>query len=185
MAFTETEIPGLKLYVPLVFTDSRGAFYEAYNKNAFEAAGLFIDFVQDNHSVSGFGVIRGLHFQRPPHAQTKLVRVVEGAVIDTVVDLRRSSSTFGTVYQVELSAENGKQLLIPAGFAHGFSVITETAQVIYKCDKPYNRESEAGIIFSDPHLKIDWRMKAAGIIVSDKDRSLPEWHSFGDDFGFD
>lgn len=184
MAFTQTEIPGLRIFTPLVFTDSRGAFFEAYNKNLFTDNNINLDFVQDNHSISQFGVVRGLHFQRPPFAQTKLVRVIEGTINDVVIDLRKNSPTFRRVFSIVLSEENKLQLLIPKGFAHGFSVVSPRAQVLYKCDVPYNKESEAGINYSDRGLKIDWKLEAEEIVVSEKDAALPEFDSFGGDFGF-
>ena len=173
MPFTETHISGVWLFEPRVFEDSRGYFFEAYNETVFREAGLDLTFVQDNQSKSSFGVIRGLHYQLNPYAQTKLVRVLEGKILDVAVDLRRGSATYGQHIAVELSAENKKQLLIPAGFAHGFSVISESATVLYKCDAFYNKESEAGVIFNDPALRIDWQIPTGREIVSDKDKALP------------
>jgi dTDP-4-dehydrorhamnose 3,5-epimerase len=173
MPFYKTEFPGLLVFEPIVYEDNRGHFFESYNLKNFNDEGLYINFVQDNQSRSRYGVIRGLHYQLDPHAQVKLVRVLTGAVLDVAVDIRKDSPTYGTAYSIELSAENKKQLFIPAGFAHGFSVLTETAEVMYKCDEFYNKENEGGICFNDPQLNIDWKIPAEKIIVSDKDRQLP------------
>lgn len=169
MPFIETGIPGLLVFEPKVFEDSRGFFFESYNTQTFRQQGIDIQFVQDNQSKSSYGVIRGLHFQNPPHAQCKLVRALVGRILDIAVDIRKGSPTYGKVYAVELSAENKKQLFIPGGFAHGFSVLSQTAEVLYKCDNYYNKESEGGIRFNDPSLKIDWQIPAGQEIVSDKD----------------
>ena len=134
MPFIATKFPGLVVYEPRVFEDSRGFFYEAYNHRQFYEAGITINFVQDNQSQSTYGVIRGLHYQRPPFAQSKLIRVLRGAILDIAVDLRTGSPTFGEVFSIELSSANRKQLFIPKGFAHGFSVLSDTAEVFYKCD---------------------------------------------------
>jgi dTDP-4-dehydrorhamnose 3,5-epimerase len=184
MPFTPTTFPGLIIIEPLVFEDSRGFFFESYNESLFRANHIDITFVQDNQSRSSYGVIRGLHYQRPPHAQSKLVRVVSGAIIDSVVDLRSGSPTFGETFSLELTAENKKQLFIPKGFAHGFSVISETAEVMYKCDSYYNRESESGILYNDPQLKIDWKVPIEKIRVSDKDKLLPLFNSYAGEFAF-
>ena len=173
MAFIKTDFSGLFIIEPVVFTDSRGYFFESYNENNFKAEGIDIKFVQDNQSKSSYCVIRGLHYQLNPYAQTKLIRVISGAILDVVVDLRQGSPTFSKVFSIELSAENNKQLLIPKGFAHGFSVISPTAEVTYKCDEFYNKESEAGIIFSDPALNIDWKIDPGKEIISDKDLVHP------------
>lgn len=169
MHFTETEFPGLFIFEPKVLEDSRGFFFESFNERIFSQQGLKTSFVQDNHSRSKYGVIRGLHFQSPPDAQTKLVRVLVGSVLDVVVDLRIGSPTYPKVYALELSAENKKQLYIPKGFAHGFSVLTNTAEILYKCDKFYNKESEVGILYNDPLLDIDWKIPEGQICVSEKD----------------
>ena len=155
MNFIKTALEGVFIIEPRVFTDNRGYFFESYNKAAFEAAGLFYDFVQDNQSKSSYGTVRGLHFQKGEHAQAKLVRVLEGVVLDVAVDLRRASPTYGQHVAVELSAENNRQLMIPRGFAHGFSVLSETAVFAYKCDNLYCKEAEGGIRFDDPTLAID------------------------------
>lgn len=173
MPFIETTIPDLLLFEPKVFDDSRGYFFEAYNEQTFGQAGVNIRFVQDNQSKSSYGVIRGLHYQLPPYAQTKLVRVLEGAILDVAVDIRKNSPTYGQWFSVELTAENKKQLLIPHGFAHGFSVLSPTAIVLYKCDQFYHKESEGGIHYDDPALKIDWQLEKGKEIVSEKDLVLP------------
>lgn len=173
MPFTATDFPGLFVFEPKVFEDSRGYFFESYNENTFQEQGINIRWVQDNQSSSTYGVIRGLHYQLPPHAQTKLVRVLRGKILDVVVDIRQGSPTFGKYYSKVLSAKNKRQLLIPRGFAHGFSVLSEKAEVMYKCDGFYNKESEGGIIYNDPALAIDWRIPEGEAIVSEKDLALP------------
>jgi dTDP-4-dehydrorhamnose 3,5-epimerase len=173
MPFKTTDIPGLLIFEPAVFRDERGYFFESYNEQTYRKQGLDIRFVQDNESLSSYGVIRGLHYQLEPHAQTKLVRVLAGKVIDVAVDIRKGSPTFGKYVAVELSSENKRQLLIPRGFAHGFSVLSETAQLAYKCDGFYSKESEGGIRFDDPQLNIDWGIPAGKAIVSAKDLELP------------
>ena len=175
MAFTETGIEGVLIFEPRVFEDYRGYFFESYNQSAFEAAGLHYNFVQDNQSFSKYGVVRGLHYQLNPYAQAKLVRVLQGRILDVAVDMRKSSPTYGKHFAIELSDENKKQLLIPKGFAHGFSVLSETALVMYKCDAFYNKESEAGIIYNDVDLAIDWRLPGGAAIVSEKDLELPSF----------
>ena len=178
MNFIKTAIEGVYIIEPRIFTDDRGYFFESYSKAAFEAAGLHYDFVQDNQSKSVYGTVRGLHFQKGEHAQAKLVRVLEGTVLDVAVDLRRTSHTYGQYVAVELSAENNRQLLIPRGFAHGFSVLSETAVFAYKCDNLYCRESEGGIRFDDPSLAIDWRIDPAKALTSDKDKLHPYFSEF-------
>lgn len=173
MIFTKTEIEDLYIIEPQLYTDKRGYFYEAYNRSEFERNGLFYDFVQDNQSKSQYGVIRGLHYQIAPFAQTKLVRVLEGKVLDVVVDLRSDSVTFGQHFSIELSEDNFKQLLIPRGFAHGFSVLSEIAVFAYKCDNYYNKNSERGIMFNDPKLSIDWQIDKKDQIISAKDLINP------------
>ena len=177
MIFEKTDIEDLIVIVPPVYEDDRGYFFEAYNKEQFIKNGLLIDFIQDNQSFSTQGVIRGLHFQIGPYAQTKLVRVLEGEILDVVVDLRLDSKTYGHTFSVVLSAENKKQLLVPAGFAHGFSVLSETASVMYKVDQVYNKESERGIRYDDPILNIDWQIAPDKVVVSDKDLVLPYFTS--------
>ncbi len=169
MEIIETPIDGLFVLKPKIFSDDRGYFFESYHAARYKEIGVAADFIQDNESKSVRGVIRGLHYQLSPHAQAKLVRVIEGAVFDVAVDLRRGSSTFGQWFGVELSAENKKQLFIPRGFAHGFSVLSRTAVFSYKCDNYYNPEAERGIVFNDPDLKIDWRIPESEAIVSEKD----------------
>lgn len=171
----QTNIKDLVLLTPIVFEDERGYFFEAYNKNKLVDLGIHIDFIQDNQSFSKKGTLRGLHYQNPPFAQTKLVRVLEGEIMDVVIDLRKDSSTFGKHFGLQLSAENKKQLLVPQGFAHGFSVLSETAVVLYKCDQYYNKESEGGIKYDDMTLNIDWGMDLAAAIVSEKDVLLPDF----------
>ena len=173
MPFIQTDFPGLLVFEPKVFEDHRGYFLESYNKNTFLKEGVTFDFVQDNQAKSSFGVIRGLHFQLNPHAQTKLLRVLSGEIIDAVVDIRKNSPTYGKAYTILLSAENRKQLLVPKGFAHGYSVISETAEVFYKCDEFYHKEREGGIVWNDPSLQIDWRIPAHKALVSEKDVQLP------------
>jgi dTDP-4-dehydrorhamnose 3,5-epimerase len=173
MPFTATAFPGLFIFEPVVFKDERGYFFESYSEQAFEQQGISIRFVQDNQSFSRRGVIRGLHYQLEPYAQTKLVRVLQGRVLDVALDIRVGSPTFGRYMSIELSAENKKQFLIPRGFAHGFSVLSETAELSYKCDGLYNKASEGGILYNDPALGIDWQVPAAEAIVSSKDQELP------------
>lgn len=173
MPFVKTEFPGLLVFEPNVFEDSRGYFFEAYNEKQFQQEGIDIRWVQDNQSSSSYGVIRGLHYQLPPYDQTKLVRVLRGKILDVVVDIRKGSPTFGKSFSKVLSAKNKRQLFIPKGFAHGFSVLSEKAEVLYKCDGFYNKESEGGIIYNDPTLEIDWRIPAEAEIVSEKDKILP------------
>lgn len=170
MPFIKTEFPGLFVFEPRVFEDNRGYFFESYNQKLFSAEGVEINFVQDNQASSSFGVVRGLHFQMDPFAQTKLIRVLSGEIIDAVVDIRKNSPTYGKAYTILLSAENKKQLLVPKGFAHGYSVISQTAEVFYKCDEFYHKECEGGIAWNDPALHIDWQIPADRIIVSDKDQ---------------
>ncbi|PIF31384.1 dTDP-4-dehydrorhamnose 3,5-epimerase [Flavobacterium sp. 9] len=173
MKIEKTFIKDLVIVEPTVFGDERGYFFEAYSKTKFSDLGIDIEFVQDNQSYSKKGTLRGLHYQNPPYAQTKLVRVLEGEIIDVAVDLRKNSPTFGKSFSVLLSAENKKQLLVPQGFAHGFSVVSETASVMYKCDEFYNKDSEGGIKFDDPSLSIDWGISLEEAIVSEKDQVLP------------
>ena len=185
MAFIKTEFPGLIIIEPTVFKDSRGYFFESYNEKDFIVEGIDIKFVQDNQSKSMYGVIRGLHYQLMPHAQTKLIRVLSGSILDVVVDIRKGSPTFGKVFSLELSAENNKQLLVPKGFAHGFSVLSQTAEVFYKCDTCYNKDAEAGILFSDAALNIDWKIPAGKAIISDKDLVNPAIVNCKNNFVFD
>ena len=184
MPFTKTEFPGLLIFEPVVYGDSRGHFFESYNEKVFAAEGIHMKFVQDNQSRSSHGVIRGLHYQLNPHAQTKLVRALSGNILDVVVDIRKGSPAFGKVFSTELSAENKKQLFIPAGFAHGFSVLSETAEVLYKCSAYYNKESEGGILYNDPVLNIDWKIPSGTEVVSGKDLENPSFANCKNNFVF-
>jgi len=173
MDFSKTPLEGLVILTPKVFTDNRGYFYESYNQRVWKEAGVCAEFVQDNESFSTQNTLRGLHFQKPPFAQAKLVRVLEGAVWDVAVDLRSGSPTFGKWFGVELSAENKKQFFIPRGFAHGFSVLTPTAKFAYKCDNFYNKESEGAVRFDDPELAVDWKIDLSKAVLSEKDLKNP------------
>mgnify|MGYP006355966331 FL=1 len=174
MEVLKTAIEGLLIIEPTVFGDSRGYFFESYNKQRFnEATGLDIDFVQDNQSKSCYGVLRGLHFQKPPYAQSKLVRCVRGRVLDVAVDIRKSSPTFGKYVAVELTEDNHRQLFIPHGFAHGFVVLSEEAIFQYKCDNFYHKESEGAIAWNDPEINIDWTIPFDDVMLSDKDKVNP------------
>jgi dTDP-4-dehydrorhamnose 3,5-epimerase len=175
MTIETTPFHDLVIIQPTVLEDARGYFFEAYNSTTLAEFGLHYNFVQDNQSFSKQGTIRGLHYQNPPFAQTKLVRVLQGEIMDVVVDLRKDSLTYGQHFAIKLSAENKKQLVIPHGFAHGFSVISETATVLYKCDQFYNKTSEGGIRFDDPFLNIDWGIDLNTAIVSEKDLELPNF----------
>ena len=177
MPFITCDIEGLVIVEPKVFEDSRGYFFESYNQQQFQQAGIRANFVQDNQSKSSYGVIRGLHYQMNPHAQAKLVRVLEGTILDVAVDIRKASPTYGQHFAIELSAENKKQLFIPEGFAHGFSVLSETAVVMYKCNTFYNKESEGGIRYNDPQLAIDWKVDLSKAVVSEKDQQLPSFQN--------
>jgi dTDP-4-dehydrorhamnose 3,5-epimerase len=158
---------------PQVYEDSRGFFFESFNRDDLIREGIDVEFIQDNQSLSHHGVIRGLHYQLAPYAQSKLVRVLEGSVWDVAVDIRKNSPTFGKSFGIELSAENRLQLYIPQGFAHGFAVTGPSAVFFYKCDSYYHPEAERGILFSDPELAIPWPLPAEEILVSAKDRTLP------------
>mgnify|MGYP001828909682 CR=1 FL=1 len=173
MMVKETGIEGLLILEPKVFKDPRGYFFESYRKEQLDKAGLAYDFIQDNQSRSSQGVIRGLHFQKAPYEQAKLVRVNHGAIFDVAVDIRTDSPTFGSWFGLELSADNHLQILIPGGFAHGFAVLSDFAIVQYKCDQYYHPESESGIRFDDPDLAIDWKIDPENVIISEKDRILP------------
>jgi len=175
MKVETTPIKDLLIITPSVFSDHRGYFFESYNSKLFKEHGVTMDFVQDNQSYSQRGVIRGLHYQLEPYAQTKLLRVLQGHIFDVAVDLRKNSPTFGQWFGIELSAENFKQFLIPRGFAHGFSVLSETALVLYKCDNYYNKESERGILYNDEKLSIDWKLNESEIKVSEKDLLHPDF----------
>lgn len=179
MKATETKLKGCFILEPAVFEDSRGYFFESYNENKMEEIlGYKPTFVQDNQSNSSYGVIRGLHMQAGEYAQAKLVRVFEGAVIDVAVDVRPDSDTFGQSVAVELSADNKKQLFIPRGFLHGFSVISEKATFFYKCDNGYNKASEDGVHPLDAEIGIDWKIPADKMIISEKDREAQSFEMF-------
>lgn len=182
MTIEKTFIKDLVVITPRVFEDSRGYFFEAYNQAKFQENGIEYQFIQDNQSFSKRGVIRGLHLQINPFAQAKLVRVLEGEILDVAVDLRKDSPTYGQHFSVLLSAENKKQLMVPHGFAHGFSVLSETASVMYKVDQLYHKDSERGIRFDDPTLAIDWQLNADEVIVSDKDLILPSFNDIDWEF---
>lgn len=182
MPFTTTEIEGLLLFEPAVFEDSRGCFFESYNENLFKQQGIDVRWLQDNQSSSVYGVIRGLHYQVPPFAQSKLVRVLRGKILDVAVDIRKNSPTYGKAYSKILSARNRLQLFIPKGFAHGFSVLSRKAEVLYKCDAFYHKESEAGILYNDAELNIDWGIPGKDVIVSEKDLQLPGFAHYAGHF---
>lgn len=173
MTIEKTTIQDLVIINPNLFNDERGYFFEAYNQAKFQENGINYNFIQDNQSFSTKGVIRGLHLQINPFAQAKLVRVLQGEILDVAVDLRKNSSTYGQHFSVVLSAENKKQLMVPHGFAHGFSVLSETASVMYKVDQLYHKDSERGIRYDDPTLAIDWKVNPEEVIVSEKDLILP------------
>ena len=170
MPFNETGFPGLLIFEPKIIRDERGYFFESFNAKTFEEKGITRNFVQDNQALSSYGILRGLHYQLAPHAQSKLVRVIQGEVLDVVVDLRNGSPTFGKQYSIVLSAENQKQLYVPRGFAHGYAVLSDTALFFYKCDNFYNREAERGMTYNDAALKIDWKIPTDKIILSEKDK---------------
>ena len=177
MNITETSLHGLYVIEPKIIEDKRGYFFESFNENKFKNAGIRVNaFVQDNQSKSGYGVIRGLHYQLNPHAQTKLVRVLEGEIFDVAVDIREGSPGFGKWYGVHLSAEEKNQLYIPRGFAHGFSVLSETAVVLYKCDDFYKPDAERGIFCFDDILNIDWQIPSEQAVISSRDQKMPVFH---------
>lgn len=182
MKVIETPFEGLFVIEPMVIEDDRGFFMESYNKQRLSDAGISIDFVQDNHSRSHQGVIRGLHFQNPPYEQTKLIRSIAGDILDVVVDIRKNSKTYGQHFSVLLSANNKKQLLVPAGFAHGFVALSPEVEILYKCDQFYNKESEGGLRFDDPELGIDWQLDLSRAIISEKDRQHPSFREFQSQF---
>ena len=174
MNVIKTPIEGLVILEPKVHGDSRGYFFESYNMQQLtELSGYNTPFVQDNQARSVKNVLRGLHYQNPPAPQAKLIRVLEGTIWDVVVDIRKNSKTYGQWFGVELSAENKKQFLIPHGFAHGYAVLSESAEVFYKCDTFYNKPSEGGILYNDPILGIDWKIDLKDAIISDKDMNQP------------
>ena len=169
MEIIKTEIEGLLIIEPRIFQDARGYFFESFSQREFEEKVGAVHFVQDNESMSTYGVMRGLHFQRPPYTQSKLVRCVSGKVLDVAVDIRKGSPTYGCHVAVELTGENHRQFFIPKGFAHGFAVLSERAVFQYKCDEFYHPEADAGISILDESLQIDWRIPAEAAILSDKD----------------
>lgn len=176
MKVTETKLKGCFILEPTKYRDSRGYFFESFNARTFRSAtGIDVHFVQDNQSFSTYGVLRGLHAQTGEHAQAKLVRVLQGKVLDVAVDIRSGSATYGEHVALELSAENNLQLFIPRGFLHGFVVLSETATFFYKCDNFYHKESECGVKFDDPTLDIDWLLPKGDLIISEKDMALSSW----------
>lgn len=183
MKITQTELPGLLLIEPDVFRDERGYFCETYNEAKLSQLGFTQNFVQDNESKSSKGVLRGIHFQKPPFAQAKLVRVVSGSVIDFAVDLRKGSPTYGKYKAVKLEAEKKNMLYLPEGFGHAFVSLEDNTIFSYKCSNLYNKESESGILFSDPDLAIDWQIENP--ILSDKDKILPCFKDFDSPFTFE
>lgn len=179
MNIIETELPGVLLIEPKKFGDHRGFFSETFKRSALVEAGVTSDWVQDNQSYSTqLGVVRGLHFQRAPHAQAKIVRVTRGAVLDVVVDIRRSSAHYGRHVAVELSAENWRQIYVPPGFAHGFCTLTEEVEALYKVDAPYAPELEGGLMWDDPDLAIAWPINADQAVLSERDRKWPAFRDF-------
>lgn len=173
MPFLTTPIPDLLIFEPQVWRDERGYFFESYNRKTWQDAGLEVDFVQDNQARSTRGVLRGLHYQTGEMAQAKLVRAVEGEVFDVAVDMRPDSATYGKWYGILLTAENKRQLFVPRGFAHGYVVLSETAEFAYKCDNYYSKANEGGLRYDDPQLNIDWNFDLTEVLVSEKDRELP------------
>ena len=182
MKVTKTDIEGVLIIEPRLFNDARGYFFESYNRKNYEEAGITADFVQDNESCSTRGVMRGLHFQRPPYAQAKLVRCVKGKVLDVAVDIRKGSPTYGQHVAVELSEENHRQFFIPRGFAHGFAVLSDTAVFQYKCDNYYHPEADGGISIQDDTLGIDWQIDPAEALLSEKDTKHPLLKDFDSPF---
>jgi len=177
MNVTETQIEGCFILEPQVFEDKRGYFFESFNQEKFERiTGAKPFFVQDNQSFSERGVLRGLHFQKGQYAQAKLVRVLEGEVLDVAVDIRARSKTYGKVVTSRLSSANKKQMFVPRGCAHGFVTLSETATFFYKCDNFYNKESEGGVLYNDPDFNIDWIIEESELIISDKDKILPTFN---------
>lgn len=179
MKIEKTKLEDCYIIHDTVFADERGYFFESFNQKLFsELTGINTTFVQDNQSKSSYGVLRGLHFQQGEFAQAKLVRVLEGEVLDIVVDLRANSKTFGEHFSINLSAQNHKQLFIPKGFAHGFVVLSNSATFFYKCDAYYNKQSEIGIIYDDVELNIDWKLNKSDIKLSEKDKNLPSFSEY-------
>lgn len=170
MEVIKTDIEGVVIIEPRIFEDERGYFYESFSQREFEEKVCRTTFVQDNQSKSSYGVLRGLHFQKPPYCQSKLVRCIKGAVLDVAVDIRKGSPTFGKHVAVELTENNHRQFFVPRGFAHGFAVLSKEAVFQYKCDNFYCKESEGAVAWNDPELAIDWRIPAEDILLSEKDR---------------
>ena len=170
MEVIKTDIEGVVIIEPRIFKDDRGYFYESFSQREFEEKVCRTTFVQDNQSKSSYGVLRGLHFQKPPYCQSKLVRCIKGAVLDVAVDIRKGSPTFGKYVAIELSEDNHRQFFVPRGFAHGFAVLTPEAVFQYKCDNFYNKESEGSVAWNDPQLGIDWRIPADKVLLSEKDK---------------
>lgn len=170
MNIIKTEIEGLVIVEPRVFRDDRGYFYESFSQREFEEEVCRTTFVQDNQSMSSYGVVRGLHFQKSPFCQSKLVRCIKGAVLDVAVDIRKGSPTFGKYVAVELTEDNHRQFFVPRGFAHGFAVLSEVAVFQYKCDNYYNKESEGAIAWNDEQIAVDWRLPSEKVILSEKDK---------------
>lgn len=184
MEVIKTDIEGVVIIEPRVFRDSRGYFFESFSQKEFEQKVRKVNFVQDNESCSSYGVMRGLHFQAPPHSQSKLVRCVRGRVLDVALDIRRGSPTYGRHVAVELSEENHRQFFVPRGFAHGFSVLSETAVFQYKCDNYYCPSSEGGISITDSSLGIDWMLPVSDAILSEKDSRHPQFADFVSPFDY-
>ncbi len=183
MQVTETKLPDVRVITPRRFGDERGFFCETWNQRSLEAAGINITFVQDNESLSrDKGTLRGLHYQAPPFAQTKLVRVVAGAILDVAVDVRRGSPDYGKWVSVELSAENGRQILVPQGFLHGFVTLMDNTHVIYKVDDFYSAEAEGAVIWNDPDLAIDWGVAADAVVLSGKDAAAARFNDWASPF---
>lgn len=176
MEIINTPIDGLIIFQPKIWKDDRGYFFESFRADTFQKLGIKIDFVQDNQSLSQKGTIRGLHYQANPFEQGKLVRVIQGKVLDVALDIRKNSKTYGQFYSIELSSENHTQFYIPPGFAHGFSTLEDNTIFCYKCTNYYNKESEGGVLYSDPELGIDWKVE--GLYISEKDKELPLFKDF-------
>jgi len=184
MTVIQTEISGVLLIKPSIFRDDRGAFLESFSARRYRDHGIAQDWVQDNLSTSVRGVIRGLHYQRPPHAQAKIVQVIRGRILDVVVDIRKGSPTYGKHVAVELDSEDRMQILVPHGFAHGFSVLSPFADVLYKTDNYYSKDHEAGLLFDDPDLAIDWRIPTGEAVLSPKDLELTRLKDLQSDFEY-
>ena len=182
MEIVKTGIEGVVILEPRIFRDARGYFFESFSVREFEEKVAHTTFVQDNESCSSYGVIRGLHFQKPPFTQAKLVRVIKGAVLDVAVDLRKDSPTYGKHVAVELTEDNHRQLFIPHGFAHGFAVLSDEVLFQYKCDNYYAPQSEGGILWNDPDLQRDWRIPADKVVLSEKDTRHPMLKDYISDF---